>query len=72
SDPAWCAPGGKAGGKAHREKAKDFTPKEAAQTARRQTGGRVLNIKPGNGGYRVKVLTPNGDVSYVPVDTPAR
>ena len=70
--PAWSAPGGKGGGKGHREKAKGFTPEQAAQIARRQTGGRVLDVKPGNGGYRVKVLTPKGKVRYVPVDPPGR
>jgi hypothetical protein len=33
--------------------------------ARRQTGGRVLAVTPSNDGYRVKVLTPNGEVRYV-------
>lgn len=73
-------PGGTAyaGEKEHREKGggrdsapgqtRDFTPKQAAESARRQTGGRVLSVKPANGGYRVKVLTPQGEVRYVPVD----
>jgi hypothetical protein len=33
--------------------------------ARRQTGGRVLAVTAGDGGYRVKVLTPQGEVRYV-------
>ena len=70
--PAWSAPGGKGNVKGKREQAKHFTPEQAAKAARRQTGGRVLNVKPGNGGYRVKVLTPKGEVRYVPVDPPGR
>lgn len=38
---------------------------EAGELARRQTGGRVLAVKPADGGYRVKVLTPSGEVRYV-------
>jgi hypothetical protein len=41
---------------------------QAAEVARRQTGGRVLAVKPSKEGYRVKVLTPKGEVRYVPVD----
>jgi hypothetical protein len=33
--------------------------------ARRQTGGRVLAVTASDGGYRVKVLTPKGEVRYV-------
>ena len=66
--PASAAAGGEGGGKGDRGKGKDFTAEQAAETARRQTGGRVLNVKPQNGGYRVKVLTPKGEVRYVPVE----
>jgi hypothetical protein len=42
------------------------TPAQAEATARRQTGGgRVLSVKPADGGYQVKVLTPSGEVRYV-------
>jgi hypothetical protein len=41
------------------------TAAEAGEMARRQTGGRVLAVSPSDGGYRVKVLTPNGEVRYV-------
>lgn len=76
AQPVWSAPGGKKGAKHERERARDsasgpaagFTPQDAAEAARRETGGRVLDVKPGNGGYRVKVLTPKGEVRYVPVD----
>lgn len=42
-----------------------LTPAQAGEMARRQTGGRVLAVTPSNDGYRVKVLTPNGEVRYV-------
>lgn len=39
---------------------------QAEDAARRQTGGgRVLSVKPADGGYQVKVLTPSGEVRYV-------
>lgn len=41
------------------------SPSEAGEIASRQTGGRVLAVKPTDGGYRVKVLTPDGQVRYV-------
>jgi hypothetical protein len=44
----------------------------AAERARRDTGGRVLSVKPspqqGEGDYRVKILTPQGEVRYMNVD----
>lgn len=44
-----------------------MSQEEAAQIARKRTGGRVLSVKPAKDGYRVKVLTPQGEVRYVPV-----
>ncbi len=41
------------------------TPDQAGEIAQRQTGGRVLAVKQTDGGYQVKVLTPDGKVSYV-------
>lgn len=45
---------------------------EAAEKARRDTGGRVLSIKERprdeREGYRVKILTPEGEVRYYDVD----
>jgi len=38
---------------------------EAAEQARRQTGGRVLSVERGGGGWQVKVLTPAGEVRVV-------
>ncbi len=43
-----------------------MTPSQAEKQARRQSGGgRVLSVKPSDGGYQVKVLTPSGEVKYV-------
>lgn len=47
-----------------------LTPAQAGEMARRQTGGRVLGVTASDGGYRVKVLTPKGEIRYVFV--PAR
>lgn len=44
---------------------KSLTPDQAGEIARQQTGGRVLAVKPTDGGYQVKVLTPGGEVRYV-------
>ena len=38
---------------------------QAGEIARGQTGGRVLAVTPKDGGYRVKVLTPSGEVRQV-------
>jgi hypothetical protein len=44
----------------------------AAEQARRDTGGRVLSVRPppqqDQGDYRVKILTPQGEVRYMNVD----
>lgn len=40
---------------------------QAAETARRQTGGRVLSVQGQSNGFRVKVLTPAGEVRYLSV-----
>lgn len=41
-----------------------LNPDQAAGIVRRETGGRVLGVRPsGGGGYDVKVLTPKGRVS---------
>lgn len=44
----------------------------AAERARRDTGGRVLSVRPppqqDGGAYRVKILTPEGQVRYLNVD----
>jgi hypothetical protein len=39
----------------------------ASERARQQTGGRVLGVSPSNEGYRVKILTPKGEVRNIQV-----
>ncbi|MGH8750911.1 MAG: PepSY domain-containing protein, partial [Burkholderiales bacterium] len=41
---------------------------EAAQIVQRRTGARVLDAQPVRGGYRIKVLTRQGDVRMYFVD----
>jgi hypothetical protein len=41
------------------------SPSEAADEARRRTGGQVLSVRQSRGGYEVKVLTPSGEVRIV-------
>jgi hypothetical protein len=56
------------GGGDHRgsPQGRELTAGQAGEIARRQTnGGRVLAVSPDKGGYRVKVLTPSGDVRSV-------
>lgn len=62
--PAWAGRGGQGDGGGQ------VSPSQASEIAASQTGGRVLAVKPADGGYRVKVLTPDGQVRYVFV--PAR
>lgn len=38
---------------------------QAGEIARHRTGGRVLAVTAHNGGFRVKVLTPGGEVRQV-------
>lgn len=57
--PAWAGRGGQGNGGGQ------VSPGQASEIAARQTGGRVLAVQPADGGYRVKVLTPNGQVRYV-------
>lgn len=73
---AWTQPALAAGG--HRGKGgerrsvgeqggRGVTAEQAAETVRRQTGGRILGVQESGGGYRVKVLTPSGEVRSVTV-----
>ncbi len=39
----------------------------ASERARKETGGRVLGVSPSNDGYRVKILTPKGEVRNLQV-----
>ena len=60
--------GGKKGaGKPDGKQAQGISSAQAAQIARKKTGGRVLAVKPASKGYRVKVLTPGGEVRYIKV-----
>lgn len=54
-------------GKPNSKQAQGISSAQAAEIARNQTGGRVLAVKPASKGYRVKVLTPGGEVRYVKV-----
>jgi hypothetical protein len=44
-----------------------ITAGEAAERVRKDTGGRVLSVEDGGNGYRVRVLTPKGEVRVVSV-----
>jgi hypothetical protein len=59
--------GKRGGGKPDRGQAQGLSSAQAAEIARKRTGGRVLSVKPASGGYRVKVLTPAGEVRNVQV-----
>ncbi|MFB1488558.1 MULTISPECIES: hypothetical protein [unclassified Thiocapsa] len=57
---------GAAWGRGDKSSQGQMTPSQAEEAARRQTGGgRVLSVKPSDGGYQVKVLTSSGEVKYV-------
>ena len=53
---------------AHRMAQQRVTLQQAIDIVQRATGGRVLDAKEGNGQYRIKVLTRNGEVRVVYVD----
>jgi len=53
---------------AHRMAQQRITLQQAIDIVQRATGGRVLDAKEGNGQYRIKVLTRNGEVRVVYVD----
>jgi hypothetical protein len=58
------APGRERGGEGARAEG-GLTAAQAGEIARQQTGGRVLGVTPSDGGFRVKVLTPQGEVRIV-------
>ena len=62
--PAW-GERGRGGDERDASKGRGISAAQAGEMARRQTGGRVLAVSPRDGGYRVKVLTPQGEVRYV-------
>ena len=45
-----------------------ITLQQAIQSVQRATGGRVLDAREVSGGYRIKILTPRGEVRVVYVD----
>lgn len=47
--------------------AKALSADQAAERVRKQTGGRVLRIDDAGNGYRIKVLTPAGEVREIAV-----
>lgn len=59
--------GKRGGGKPSSKQSQGISSAQAAEIARKKTGGRVLTVKPASKGYRVKVLTPSGEVRYVKV-----
>ncbi len=65
--PNWADRGrGGGGGDGERGgQGRGITAAQAGEQARRQTGGRVLAVTASDGGYRVKVLTPKGEVRNV-------
>jgi hypothetical protein len=65
--PAWSekGPRGKGGDRRNVGEARGTTAAEAAQSARRQTGGRVLDVRESAEGFRVKVLTPDGEIRSI-------
>ena len=46
------------------------SPAQAAELAKRQTGGKVLSVRETDGGWEVKVLTASGEVQsvFIPVN----
>lgn len=49
-----------------------MTADQAAERVRNQTGGRVLRVDSVGDGYRVKVLTPSGEVREITVSSGRR
>lgn len=61
--------------RADKRSERGITRDDAAERARRATGGRVLSIQEGargDDGYRVKILTPDGQVRYYDVERNGR
>lgn len=60
-----CDVSAERGGGKDRGGRQGLTAAQAGEIARGKTGGRVLAVTPRDGGYRVKVLTPGGEVRQV-------
>jgi sulfite reductase beta subunit-like hemoprotein len=43
------------------------TPAEAADEARKRTGGKVIWVKGSKGNYQVRVMMPNGQLRHVKI-----
>jgi len=56
---------GTRGSRAERQGRNDFSASQAADVARKRTGGRVLAVKAVRDGYQVRMLTPGGEVRNV-------
>lgn len=50
----------------------DVSRDEAAAAAQRATGGRVLSVERAGSSWRVKVVTPDGQVRVIVVDAGGR
>jgi hypothetical protein len=74
--PAFAGNGYEAWGErlqiAQRDPGRRISADQAAEIARRQSGGRVLAVRESRDGYQVKVLTPGGEVRYVFVPASGR
>ncbi len=61
------ADNGKRGSGQGQGNARGLSADQAAERVRKQTGGRVLRVDQTGDGYRVKVLTPAGEVREITV-----
>jgi len=70
---AWADRGGRnhdsrgGGGDRRWGEGRGSSESRASERARQQTGGRVLGVSPSKEGYRVKILTPKGEVRNIQV-----
>lgn len=70
---AWSDRGGRdsdsrgRGGDRRSSEGRQSSESRASERARKQTGGRVLGVSPSDDGYRVKILTPKGEVRSIQV-----
>ena len=55
------------GGDRRSSEGRQSSESRASERARQETGGRVLGVSPSDQGYRVKILTPRGEVRSIQV-----
>lgn len=55
------------GGDRRSSEGRQSSESRASERARKETGGRVLGVSPKKDGYRVKILTPKGEVRSIQV-----